>query len=79
MNKAKLFHLSLYTNAPLFSIDYIQIDLHLKRAGFGHLVLPVGIAVGVVNRLEDRSHGARGVGVPLLVQDVAAPVVYPYP
>ena len=42
----------------------------------GHLVLPVGIAIGISNGLEHGAQGAGGVGIALLVQEVAAPVVF---
>ena len=45
----------------------------------GHLVLPVGIAIGVGDRLENRAQVAGGVGIPLLGQDIAAPVIVVYP
>ena len=41
----------------------------------GQLVLPVGIAVSIRDRLEHVAHAAGGVGIPLLRQNVPAPVV----
>ena len=43
------------------------------------LVLPVGVAIGVEDGLDDRPDRARGVGVLLFVQDVAAAVVLVHP
>ena len=48
-----------------------------RRAIVGReLVLPVAVAVGVVNRLEGGAHSAGGVSVAGLAQDVAAAVVF---
>ena len=48
-----------------------------RRAVVGReLVLPVAVAVGVVNRLEGGAHSAGGVSVAGLAQDVAAADVY---
>ena len=41
----------------------------------GELVLPVAIAVGIGDRLEGGADSAGGVGVPLLTQNIPAPVV----
>ena len=47
-----------------------------RRAIVGcELVLPVAVAVGIGDRLEGGAHGARGVGVAGLAQDIPAPVV----
>jgi len=45
----------------------------------GHLVLPVGIAIGVGDRLENCAQRASGVGIPLLGKDIAATVIVVYP
>ena len=48
-----------------------------RRAIVGReLVLPVAVAVGIGDRLEGGAHGARGVGVAGLAQDVAAAIVF---
>ena len=42
------------------------------------VVFPVGIAVGVVDRVQRLSEGSCGVGILALCQDISALVICPY-